>query len=208
MFFLPKQSLQELVNSTRYITCRQNIVEVDGDGTIRLHRGLHADSESNTVLLRPEASHTLKNGMALEYPTVQPPKNRKDAYRVRFALTTPQLTTAVRNAGKSTAVSEVVIEVNPGWAPIGAARFRLLVEQQYFVGCRFFCVVPTFVAQVGLHFDPRTGEKWLQMPIADDPLIEANKKGRVSFISLGPHTRTAQIFFNLGDNSMAGEYCP
>jgi cyclophilin family peptidyl-prolyl cis-trans isomerase len=133
-----------------------------------------------------------------------PPKNWADPYRVRFVLTTPQLTNAVKGAGKSTGVGEVVVEINPAWAAKAAARFRVLVEQQLFIGCRFFCVIPGCMAQVGLHGDPRVAVRWLQMPIADDAVREKNTKGRLSFVTNGPNTRTAPFFINLGDNSEPG----
>merc|ERR1711907_701886 len=40
-----------------------------------------------------------------------------------------------------------VVEVFPGWAPLGAARFRDLVESNFFKGARFFRVIDNFMAQ-------------------------------------------------------------
>lgn len=201
------QSLHELEGSARYSTCRQNTITIKPDKTVLLQQGLNPTAGTTTVVLDGLANGTSPNPgkeLSISSGAGQPPRSWTDAYRVRIALTTPQLSSAVKHAGKSTAVCEIVVEVHPEWAAQAAARFRLLVEQQFLVGCRFFCVVPNFVAQVGLHSDPRVGIRWLQMPIADDPVRQKNTKGRLSFISLGPNTRTSQIFINLGDNSIPG----
>ena len=40
-----------------------------------------------------------------------------------------------------------MLEVHPEWAPLGAARFSELIEQEFYAGCRFFRVVSNFMAQ-------------------------------------------------------------
>ena len=41
------------------------------------------------------------------------------------------------------------LEIQPDWAPLGAARFKELVDEEFFTAVRFFRVVPGFMAQVG-----------------------------------------------------------
>lgn len=96
----------------------------------------------------------------------------------------------------------VTVAVHPGWAPLGAARFRELVEQNYYDDCRFFRVLSGFMAQVGISGDPNLSAKWRDAKIADDPVKVSNLRGRVTFATSGPNTRTTQIFFNYGDNGM------
>lgn len=48
------------------------------------------------------------------------------------------------------ATATFIVEVMPKWAPRGADRFRLLVENGYYNGCRFFRVLPGFMAQWGI----------------------------------------------------------
>ena len=42
-----------------------------------------------------------------------------------------------------------VLEIHPSWAPLGVARLRELLDEKFFNGCRFFRVVPNFMAQFG-----------------------------------------------------------
>ncbi|MCP4643559.1 MAG: peptidylprolyl isomerase [bacterium] len=95
---------------------------------------------------------------------------------------------------------KIVLECHPEWAPLGAARFRELVESGYFNGARFFRVVPNFVVQFGIAGDPELSAKWRTNDIKDDPVVQSNRRGTLSFASAGPNTRTSQIFLNLVDN--------
>lgn len=99
-----------------------------------------------------------------------------------------------------TTVGKFVVHVNRAWAPIGAHRFYQLVKDGFYNDCGFFRVVPGFVVQFGLAADPAVTAKW-KREIPDDPVIEGNHKGYVTFATSGPNSRTTQIFINLADNS-------
>mmetsp|Transcript_42961 Transcript_42961/g.138100 ORF Transcript_42961/g.138100 Transcript_42961/m.138100 type:complete len:326 (+) Transcript_42961:52-1029(+) len=120
------------------------------------------------------------------------------------------------------------ISVQPHWAPVGARRFRRLLEEHFFDQCRFFRVVKGFMAQFGISGDPDVNTKYRGKTIADDIVKFTNQRGRVSFAmsgtrdrtgseqsafareyvgtegvgtrSKGIDSRTTQIFISLGDN--------
>lgn len=94
-----------------------------------------------------------------------------------------------------------VVEVHEEWAPHGAARFRELVEAGFYDDCRFFRVIPGFMAQVGINGDPAVQAEWRDKAIPDDPVVVANTRGRVTFATSGPDSRTCQFFINFGNNS-------
>lgn len=57
------------------------------------------------------------------------------------------------------------------------------------------------MAQTGIQGDPQEHNKWKHRVIIDDPVLQSNTRGRVTFATSGKNTRTTQIFFNFGDNS-------
>lgn len=102
----------------------------------------------------------------------------------------------------ATSKGDIVIEVTPAWAPAGATRFRELVEERFYDECRFFRVVPNFMAQVGINGDPEVHAKWDTKTIPDDPMIRSNRRGMVTFAKTGaPNSRSTQFFINLSDNT-------
>jgi len=99
-----------------------------------------------------------------------------------------------------------VIDVTPAWSPNGAARFRELVEAEFYDDCRFFRVVPDFIVQFGMNGDPSVNSTWSNQPIQDDPVVESNVRGLVTFAKTSaPNSRTTQLFINFGDNSFLDE---
>lgn len=109
-----------------------------------------------------------------------------DMYRARF----------------ETSAGEFVIEVHRDWAPIGADRFYNLVSNGYYDDVRFFRVIDGFMAQFGMHADPLVTAQWRVATLQDDPVVESNTRGTVTFaMTSQPNSRTTQIFINFGDNS-------
>lgn len=95
---------------------------------------------------------------------------------------------------------DVVIEVRPDWAPIGAAHLLDLVQAQFYNECRFFRVLPDFVVQFGINGNPNVQSEWKTKVLKDDPVKESNKRGTLTFATSGKDTRTTQLFINLNDN--------
>jgi peptidyl-prolyl cis-trans isomerase A (cyclophilin A) len=100
-----------------------------------------------------------------------------------------------------TSKGDIVVAVNRAWAPLGADRFYELVQEKFYDEQKFFRVVRGFVAQWGIHKDPKTNRLWAGREIVDDPVKQSNLRGTLTFATRGPNTRSTQLFFNLRDNA-------
>lgn len=100
-----------------------------------------------------------------------------------------------------TTKGDFTVEVNRDWSPLGADRFYNLVKNGYFDDVAFFRVIGGFMAQFGIHGDPKVSAAWRGARIQDDPVKQSNERGYISYAMAGPNTRTTQLFINFGDNS-------
>ena len=95
-----------------------------------------------------------------------------------------------------------VVEVNRAWSPNGADRFYNLVKNEFYNDVRFFRVIDGFMAQFGINGDPAVSARWRTASVLDDPVVESNTRGRITFaMSSSPNSRTTQVFINLVDNT-------
>ena len=92
------------------------------------------------------------------------------------------------------------IEAKREWSPKAVDRLYQLIKRGYYTDISVFRVVPNFVAQFGIHNDSLVGKGWNSIKFEDEPVLESNKKGAISFARSGVQTRTTQIFINLRDN--------
>ena len=99
-----------------------------------------------------------------------------------------------------TTKGDLVVQVTRASAPLGADRFYNLVKMGFFNDAAFFRVLDGFMAQFGIHGNPKVSGKWESARINDDPTRESNLRGAISFATAGPNTRTTQMFINFGDN--------
>jgi peptidyl-prolyl cis-trans isomerase A (cyclophilin A) len=99
----------------------------------------------------------------------------------------------------SLALAPIVLAVNSSLAPIGVQRFHALIQDKFYDDIAVFRVVPNFVMQFGISGMPDMNTKWNET-ILDDPVLQSNSQGWVSYATAGPNTRTTQLFINFVDN--------
>jgi peptidyl-prolyl cis-trans isomerase A (cyclophilin A) len=101
----------------------------------------------------------------------------------------------------TTTKGDFVISVTRAWAPLGADRFYNLVRHHFYDNTSFFRVLKGFVVQWGISAYPPVTAAWEHAPIKDDPVVQSNLRGYVTYAKpTDPDTRTAQVFINLNDN--------
>lgn len=99
-----------------------------------------------------------------------------------------------------TTAGDFTVQVTRAWAPNGADRFYNLVRHHFYDGAAFFRVLPGFMAQFGISPYPQVARAWDAATIKDDPIVQSNHRGFMSFATAGPNTRTTQVFINFGNN--------
>ncbi len=99
-----------------------------------------------------------------------------------------------------TTAGNFTLLVHRDWAPRGAERFYQLIKHQYYDGAPFYRVIPGFMVQFGMNGDP-TGTRYWDRAFPDEPVIQSNLPGLVSYAKSGPNTRSTQLFINYGDNA-------
>ena len=107
-----------------------------------------------------------------------------DTYKVKFTTTK----------------GDFVISVTRASAPLGADRFYNLVRHHFYDNASFFRAIKGFVVQWGISAYPPVTAAWEKAPIKDDPVVQSNVRGSITYAMGGPNTRTTQVFLNLVDN--------
>lgn len=88
---------------------------------------------------------------------------------------------------------KVVIVTKPSWAPLGVEHFHELMDANFYEEAKFFRVVTNFVVQFGIAADPANKRP---EAIKDDPVVQTNARGTLTYATSGPNTRTTQLFIN------------
>lgn len=101
----------------------------------------------------------------------------------------------------TTSQGDFTITVVRAWAPLGADRFYNLVRGRFFEEARFFRVMKGFMCQFGIAADPAESALWKDATIPDDPVRESNTRGKVSYATSGPGTRTTQVFISYSNGN-------
>jgi peptidyl-prolyl cis-trans isomerase A (cyclophilin A) len=158
------------------------------------------------------ACSILSIAVAAQTPSPAPAKKPAAAAKAPAAGTTPYDPALLQPATLRTKApaeydvkfvttqGEFTIHVTRAWAPNGADRFYNLVRHHFYDGATFFRVLPGFMAQFGISAYPEVSKVWENATIKDDPIVQSNHRGFVSFATAGPNTRTTQAFINYGNN--------
>ena len=102
----------------------------------------------------------------------------------------------------TTSAGSFAVRVTRAWAPHGADRFYNLVKNGFYDECRFFRVVPKFMAQFGIHGDPAVAAAWKDAQLPAERARVSNTRGRLAFAQgTLASSRTTQVFISYGDNS-------
>jgi peptidyl-prolyl cis-trans isomerase A (cyclophilin A) len=91
------------------------------------------------------------------------------------------------------------VEITREWSPVAADRFYQTVKHRYYSNTVFYRVVPNFVAQWGNN-DTSALKLWEPFKISDEPVVQSNLKGFMSYARSGKETRGSTLFINLKDN--------
>ena len=59
----------------------------------------------------------------------------------------------------------------------------------------------TRMTQFGISARPEVTRAWGEANIPDDPVKQSNTRGKLTFATAGPNTRSTQFFLNFGDNA-------
>lgn len=93
------------------------------------------------------------------------------------------------------------IEARRTWSPKAVDRLYQLIKSEFYTDIALFRVVPNFVVQFGIHNYSNLNKEWANYKIPDEPVIERNIEGAISFARGGKESRTTQLFINLKSNS-------
>ena len=172
-------------------------------GCMLLTGGAFAADKKTSTTKKSTASKGKTAAKKAEPKKVAPKESEKGAPDYTKLLEPGLLTDTAPDvflARFDTSKGAFTIEVHRDWAPLGADRLYNLVKYGYYDNVRFFRVISGFMAQFGLHGDPKVNMAWRPARIDDDPVKQSNTRGMVTFAMAGPNTRTTQLFINLVDN--------
>jgi len=145
----------------------------------------HADDgheHGETPASQDSAGASMQQVELNAYPADQLPDEAPDQFQVAFECSN----------------GVFVVECQRDWAPNGVARFYELVKMGFYDDIRVFRVVPGFVVQFGISNNPALNSEWMESNISDDPVIQSNTRGKLTFAATGqPNSRSTQLFVNL-----------
>lgn len=91
------------------------------------------------------------------------------------------------------------VRIYRAWSPLAADRLYQMVKHDYFDYAIFYRVTADFVAQFGSS-NRVLKEQWMSHIVLDEPVMQPNLRGRLSFARAGKDNRGSDLFINLADN--------
>lgn len=92
------------------------------------------------------------------------------------------------------------VRIHTIWSPLAADRLYQLVNHHYFDYAIFYRVTADYVAQFGSSNRMLTSQ-WMANPVPDEPVLQSNKRGTITFARAGKDNRGSDLFINLSDNT-------
>ncbi len=100
-----------------------------------------------------------------------------------------------------TTQGDFIVEFHREWSPLAVDRAFQLIQSGFYDSTAFHRVVKDYVAQFGINSDSTKNQFWNDLKLEDEPVLEENTEGTLSFARGGPNTRGTQLFINLKNNS-------
>lgn len=91
------------------------------------------------------------------------------------------------------------VQIHTEWSPLAANRLYQMVRHHYFDHAIFYRVTKNFAAQFGSSNRMLT-QQWMAYPVPDEPVLQSNKRGTITFARGGKDNRGSDLFINLADN--------
>ncbi len=100
----------------------------------------------------------------------------------------------------TTTKGNFTIEAVRKWSPLGVDRLYQLIRSGFFTNALLFRVEPDYVTQFGVSESYEANRFWDPRKLPDEPMLQKNKKGMISFARDGRNNRATQLFINNRDN--------
>jgi peptidyl-prolyl cis-trans isomerase A (cyclophilin A) len=99
-----------------------------------------------------------------------------------------------------TTKGDFTIEAHRKWSPLGVDRLYQLITTGFYKNALLFRVEPSFVTQFGISGSYSANRFWDPKKLPDEPRLQKNLKGFVSFARGGKNDRSTQLFINTANN--------
>lgn len=99
-----------------------------------------------------------------------------------------------------TTKGDFTIEAYRKWSPLGVDRLYQLIRTGFYKNALLFRVERSFVTQFGISASYAANRFWDPKKLPDEPRLQKNLKGFVSFARGGKNDRSTQLFINTANN--------